>query len=295
MRRATHNGAVPDACVNRCIDYTALLPFAMFSRTTCSTCGRRFFGAGTKLIRFNNTHIVVCGERCATNERALRAATYDSYMRKCAAEHDAWAATVRASIQTGLWHRLLVGDTAPAHDALARVGGLPVGVNADAWPIYAGQPALHLCTLPGAPLGLAVAGLAVFAHVTRDDDGFAFPELTGAVVAIPRVSESGISASMAPRGALVIQPCRVLEIAPAIDWDPCERETSSRSSMGTIPISFEGQEIETRWPAQRRAELGRYLAQIDGHDIPWGDTTDAWREVASIYVFERGVMLEPYA
>jgi hypothetical protein len=270
----------------------------VFSRTTCDCCGRRFFGKGRPLRRFDNTPIDVCSAACVAAEQKRRDVDYASFRAKHQAAHTAWADGVRRSIATdgGKWHVLTIRDSTPEAMSVARVGGAPPGIRASDWPVHQGQHALHICTLPGAPLGIEADGLSVFMHVEPDAHGGVSPVGTLGVV-VP--TSTARTASEVPPGA-PLQQLRpsVLSVAdPSPMWDPTSREEAALSFIGTVPISFEGEAMDQRWPGGADGDpktLGRFLAQLAGSDLPWEDDAETFREIAGVYVFERGAILDLY-
>lgn len=267
----------------------------MFSGTTCDCCGRRFFGKGQPLRRFDNSTVVVCSDACAAVELKRRDDSYTAFATERQGAHAEWADGVRRSIviHPGAWQVLTIGDAPPDATSIARVGGAPLGLEPHAWPMHDGHPALHVCTLPGPSLGIDAAGLAVFVNVEPDDDGVV---PTGNLGVVVPVSSTSLAIETPPRSPRLLRSATLAVAAPSPTWDPTSRAESSRSFIGPIPISFECESMERRWPEGdgAAAALGRFLAQLDGSDLPWEPHADAFREIAGLYVFERGAFVDVY-
>ncbi len=162
------------------------------------------------------------------------------------------------------------------------------------WPQLEGVRAIHLCTFPGRPLGLPYAGIAVFAMRQRED-GFDSP--TGECITVPIDDASTMRSfaldGLAPDDVLAAAALTVTEPPPG--WDPTDREQESRSFFGREPVTFEGESLYRRLENVDPAlsTLGRFWGQIDGQALPWrGD--DIYSEIAGIYLFEHGALIDTY-
>jgi len=267
----------------------------VFRRSTCNCCGRRFFGSGRTVRRFDNSEALVCGQDCADVEARRVEEARETLRAARSAEHDRWAQSVRAAVAREGWHVLRPGELG---DELARVGGWPLGVSVDRWPRNAADrsPALHLCSVPGSWLDRPAEVVSLFLEHEMQD-GFATP-VGGDLIVVESSTLEGPGNIPADIQEMLeqVEPRALIREAAPDGWDPTQRDQSRRSFLGTEPTTFEGESFRERFEggAVDVPALGAFRMQLDGSDLPWGPAADVYGEIAGLYVFERGSIIDIY-
>lgn len=243
--------------------------------------------------RIDNHPIVVCGDACAAAERAAADAARAERRAAVDAQRLDWATSLQERIAAGGFRSLRVFDEPPAPDAVGRVGGVPLGVAHSRWPRDGGVPALHLCTFPG-DRGQDRAAVAVFLMLSRVD-GCLDP--TGECATVT-VEPDDMSTPSAPAGAPVgfLRASTLKATDPPPAWDPTDRAQDARSFIGSEPVAYDGRSLISRFRGGviDLETLGAFRAQIDGEAFDWLHEADVYREIAGVYLFEHGALLDTY-